>query len=156
MAYSDDIVALNPDHHWILDGDSLDSQGSADATNSGGSFIANPISEDTSNCFQLDGINESLNLPDTTTINGAQTQFAFAGWFLVTSIQDPPKRIFGIGGTTNMQVLLGWGNTLMFEAANGSEATTLQVYGDVDLVPNRAYHLTLIFEGSGSANEVRA
>ena len=56
-------------------------------------------------------------------------------------------------GTNAVKIVLGWGNALMFEASFGS---ILQIFGDVDLDINRAYHFCIVFEGNGFGNEFRA
>jgi len=103
-----------------------------------------------------DGVNDRMTLPDTVTINSdAQAQKVVCGWFRATSLQAPPKRIYGEGdGTQSFSLLLGWGNNLVFEVDD--PAFTLQVFGDVILEPDRTYHLCMIFDGNGGGNELRA
>ena len=74
---------------------------------------------------------------------------------MATAIQNPPKNIYGEGDASQaFRFILGWGNFLMFETDNGSVIN--QIYGDVPLAANRAYHLCMIYENSTYGNEVRA
>lgn len=158
MAYSDDINALNPSHAWSFDGNANDRIGSANGTNTGGLFTGSGLCEDVSGYWTCNSINDHIDIPDTTTINGVQDRVAFAGWFEVTGTQNPPKRVFGVGGSSAMQIILGWGNALMFEVASAGSPSfgPLQIFGDVDLENNRPYHLCCVFEGSAYGNEFRA
>lgn len=155
MAYRDDIAALNPSHAFYFDGNANDSIGSANGTNSGGVFTGSAITEDATNCWTSNGTADRITLPATTTINNsAQTRKAVAGWFEVTSVQTPPKRIYGEGtNATCFQFMMAYGNNVMFECVEPTNFT-LQVFGP-PLQPNRVYHLCGIFEGNGFGNEVR-
>lgn len=156
MAYGGDIDALNCTHRWTFDNVLTDSVGSVTGTNSGCTFVTSPLCEDTTYSIQTNGISDRVTMPDTTDINNsAQTRKAVAGWFMVSAIQNPPKRIYGEGDATqSFSFLLGWGNNLVFEVDDPS--FTLQVFGDTVLEANRAYHLCLVFEGNGYSNELRA
>ncbi len=155
MAYSDDIDALSPSHAYGLDGNANDRTAANNGTNSGGVFTGTPICEDVTNSYVTNGTTDRIVLPTATAINNsAQTRKAVAGWFMATAIQNPPKSIYGEGNaSTAFRFILGWGNALMFEVDSAN--FTLQVYGDVDLTANRAYHLCAVFEGNGYANEFR-
>lgn len=153
MAYRDDIAALGLQHHWPFDGDALDIIGSADGTQTG--MAAGPaISEDAAASRATNGTADRIALPTTTTINNsAQSRKIVAGWYSVTEIQPPPKRIYG-EGTQNplFQFMFAYGNNCMFEVVVGGAA--FQVFGPV-LQPNRLYHLCGVFEGSGFADRVK-
>ncbi len=155
MAYSDDIDALSPSHAYDLDGDANDRTAANNGTNSGGVFTGTPICEDVTNSWVTNGTTDRIVLPTATAINNsAQTRKAVAGWFMATAIQNPPKSIYGEGDTsTAFRFILGWGNALMFEVDSAN--FTLQVFGDIDLTANRAYHLCAVFEGNGYGNEFR-
>jgi len=117
MAYSDDVGALNPDHGYPFDGDSLDSVGAADGTDTSVIYSDTAITEDATNCMTTNATTDRVTLPTTTTINNsAQTRKAVAGWFLTTAIQTPPKRIYGEGNNaTAFQFVMSYGNNLMVE-----------------------------------------
>lgn len=156
MAYGDDIDALNPDHRWSFDNTYNDQVGSANATGSGTSFTTNPICEDVTYSMLTNALSDRAYLPSTADINNsAQTRKAVCGWFLVTSIQRPPERIYGEGDSTvSFAFIIGWGNNVIYEV--DSNDFTLQIYSDTYLVENRAYHLCMIFEGNAYGNELRA
>ncbi len=154
MAYSDDIDALGPAHAWGLDGVTTERIAGATGTNVGGSLTATGICEDVTNALETDNKNDYFLMPDSNFINlVAQDRWALSGWFMPTAIQNPPKRIIGVGLSTTMQIILGWGNSLMFETA--ATWSPLQVFGDVDLEANRAYHLCMVLEGNGYGNVFR-
>ncbi len=156
MAYADDIDALGNTHRWDFDNVLTDSVGAVTGVNTGCTFVLTPLCEGPTYSLQTNGINDRVVLPTTTDINDSdQTRKAVAGWFRVSAIQNPPKRIYGEGGTTqSFAFLLGWGNRLMFEVDSAS--FTLQVFGDVILAADRAYHLCMVFEGNAYGNELRA
>jgi len=156
MTYSTDIDALSPDHRWSFENTLNDQVGSANGTASGATLVADStVCLD--NTFKLftNAITERVVLPSTTTIsNSAQTRKAIGGWFVASGLQNPPKSIYGEGGTTtSRRIILGWGNRLVFEIDEG--ATILQVFGDVILEPGRPYHLFMVFEGTAYGNIFR-
>jgi hypothetical protein len=155
MAYGDDIDLLGNAHRYILSADATDSVGTNDGTNTGGVFTGSAICEDVTNSYTTASSTDTLLLPDATTINSAtQSLKAVGGWFMVTSIQTPPRRIYGEGNTnTNFQFMCAYGNNSMLEIAS-SGSFTLQVFGPI-LEINRPYHLLGTFEGSLFSNEVR-
>ena len=152
MAYSDDIQNLGADHHWKFDGDSLDAVGSANGTDTSITHTGSAIAEDATNCMTVNAVGDRVSIPTTTTINNsAQTRKAVGGWFMADSIQTPPKRIYGEGNTTTAyQIVLAYGNNVMFEVVEPTNFD-LQIYGGV-LQPNRAYHIYTSFEGNGFGN----
>jgi hypothetical protein len=156
MAYPADIDALNPVARYPFDGDATDAIGALDGVNSGGAFSGPALCEGVTNSFVTSGTTDRITLATSTAINGSdQSRKAISGWFAATGIQNPPKSIYGEGNTTtSIRLILGWGNYLVFEV--DSEAFSLQIFGDVPLAINRAYHLTLVFEGNGFGNEFRA
>lgn len=156
MAYSSDISGLGADHHWKFDGNSNDAIGSVVATDTSVIYTSAAICLDATNCLETNAVTDRVSLATTTTINNsAQARKAVCGWFMPTAIQNPPKNIYGEGDATQaFRFILGWGNYLMFEVDDPS--FTLQVFGDTQLAVDRAYHLSMIFEGSGYGNEVRA
>lgn len=156
MAYRDDISALGADHHWDFDGDSLDQIGSVNGVDTSMLYTSGAIAEDATNCAETNAISDRVSIPTTTNINNsAQARKAVCGWFMATAIQNPPKNIYGEGDATQaFRFILGWGNFLVFETDNASVIN--QIYGDVPLAANRAYHLCMIYENSTYGNEVRA
>lgn len=153
MAYSDDIAALGAQHHWTFDGDLLDSIGSADGTGTSWGTAGTPIAEDATGSGVSNATSDAVSIPTTTDINdSAQSRKVVAGWFMVDSVQLPPKTLYAEGNTTNVfQFVMGLGNNVMLEARGTS--TAVQAYG-IALVPNRAYHLAGRWEGDGFSDEV--
>lgn len=154
MTYSTDIDTLSPDHRWEFDGDVLDSVSTADCTNVGLVLTDAGICVDATNCITSNGTSDRATLPTVTDINGTVTRKIMAGWFLTTAINTPPKRIYGEGNnSTCFQIVMAYGNNMMLECVEPTNFV-LQVYG-IPAVPNRAYHLCGVFEGSGFGNEVK-
>lgn len=156
MTYGEDIDALGANHRWSFNTDSNDQIGSANGTDTSILYTGTAICKNAVNCAETNGISDRISLPTTTDINNsAQTRKAVCGWFMVTAIQNPPKNIYGEGNETQaFRFILGWGNNVIFEVSCPS--FTLQIFADTFLEPNRAYHLCMIFEGSGYANELKA
>jgi len=156
MAYGDVIDALSPNHRWSFDNTVNDQVGTVHGTASGTTFVTTPLCEDASYSLLTDAVADRLTLPSTTDINNsAQTRKAFAGWFMTTAINDPPKRIYGEGDTTtSFAFIMGWGNNVIYEVDDAN--FTIQIFGNTHLAPNRKYHLCMVFEGNGYGNELRA
>jgi hypothetical protein len=156
MTYAADIDALNPSHAYSLDGNANDRIAANNGVNTGGVFTGVPLCEGVTNSYVTNGTTDRISLPTAAAINNsAQDRKAVSGWFSVTGLQNPPKSIYGEGDTNqSLRIILGWGNYLVFEVDSAS--FTLQIFGDVPLEINRAYHLLVVFEGSGFGNEFRA
>lgn len=154
-AYDDTIANLNADHLWTFDGNSNDSIGSANGTNTGITFTANPLTRSATNIAQVDAVGDRVSIPTTATINNStQTRKAISGWFETTAIQQPFTRIYGEGNqTTNFQFVMGFGNFITLEVRDGANFQ-IQIYTDRSLVPSRVYHLCAVFEGNGFGNRV--
>lgn len=159
MAYADDITNLGADHLWFRDNADLytDIIGTANGTNSGTALVTTPLlCEDTDRSMEVNTRTaDRVTLPTATTINNAnQARKAVCGWFRVSDVELPHCRIYGEGNaTTNFQFILFSGNSVMVEVRDTT--TQVQVYSDIALAADRAYHLCAIFEGSGYADEVR-
>ncbi len=164
MAYSDDINALNPDHVWSFDGNSNDSVGSLNGTNTTVNFTNSSLTKDATNCATMTANGSRISFPSDFILNGQANRKCVAGWFSVNSIQPPPKRIWGEGtdgvNTPLFQLVLGYGNTFMFEVidsdfATGNTIFNCQVVGSNVAVADRVYHLCMTFEGDAYSDEIR-
>jgi hypothetical protein len=159
LAYRDDIQALNPDHHWIFDGDVLDAVGTADGTISGAITTGTVQSLDATTSMATQATSHYVEVPSLATINSAaRDRFAFGGWYSPTEIQDPPCSIWSQGPTNiGANIVLGFGNNVIFEAWN-SGTFGLQVFTDRVLRSDydRPYHLFMLFEGNGFGNRFDA
>jgi len=155
MAYSDDIQNLGADHHWDFDGDSVDAVGVVTRTDTGMAYTGSPIAEDATYSAIMNGRGDRVALTNTSTIsNSAQARKAVCGWFMVSAKELPSCRIYGEGAaTTTFQFIIFPGNSIMLEVRD--TGFQIQIYSDIALELNRAYHLCGIFEGSGYGNEVR-
>lgn len=156
MAYSTDISGLGADHHWKFDGDSVDAIGSVVRTDTGMDFTGSPIAKDATYSAKMNSRTDSVALTNTTTIsNSSQARKAVCGWFMVSAKELPSCRIYGEGGTTtNFQFIIFPGNSIMLEVRNSTNFQ-VQIYSDVSLEADRAYHFCAVFEGNGYSNEVR-
>jgi hypothetical protein len=161
MAYSDDINALNPDHYWSFDGNSNDSVGSLNGTNTTVNFTNAALTKDATNCATMTANGSRISFGSSTDLNGQMNRKCVAGWFSVNSIQPPPKRIYGEGtdgiSTPLFQLVLGYGNTVMFEAADpfGISTYDCQVVASNVVVVDRVYHFCMTFEGDAFSDEIR-
>jgi len=155
MAYTADIQALNPDHHYPFDGDVLDKVGTVVATNSGCILTDGAICEDATNCLTTNAVADTVTLAATADIEQELNRFSFGGYFSPTIIQQPMTMIFGENNTTrSATIFLGFGNNIIFEVIDTS--FTLQIFGDTPLVAGRNYHLFLYFESNTYGNIFRA
>jgi len=158
VAYRDDILALNPDHHWVMDGitDLVDLVGTATLTNS--SMVTGAaIAEDTANSISAIAVAQKLTAPSQNDMNLlTHSRRVVSGWFRILSIQKPPTRIYGEGDNNpSFQIVLGYGNNLMFEAVDSVNFDN-QVFGDRVIENNRPYHLCMKFSGNGFSNQFTA
>jgi len=155
MAYSSDITALNPSHHFKFDGDATDSVGSLSSTDTSMVWTGNSICNDATYCMKSNAVDDLLELDTSSAINTESDRILVAGWFEVTEIQQPPTRIYGDGGaSSSLAFHLGFGNQVLFEV--DSDDFTLQIIGDIPLIPNRPYHLAIRFESDSYGNVFKA
>lgn len=155
MAYSNDILALSPDHYWKFDGNVIDSAGALNTVNTGCILTRSAIALDAINCLSTDAVADITQADLIANINDENHRLFIAGWFQTTTVNQPPVRIIGQGGTGgNMSIFMGFGNNLIYELDDN--AFTLQIYGDVPLEPNRPYHLALGFQSNTYDNKIVA
>ena len=149
MAYGDELATfLSSDYRFSLDGDAVGEVGGLTGANTGGIFTRSGICEGAANCYSTNGTADRIEIPTTGTIDAAASAFGFCMWVQMTEAQLPFCRVFGIGNTTSSRsICLGPGNSVIFEADNGSFVA--QRYSDRSLQANRAYHLTWIWDASG-------
>jgi len=157
MAYRDDIIGLGANHLFPFDGDATDLVGNLSTTPVGITYGGPSICEDASQSLLISSVTNRLTLDATPNIEDANQRFAVAGWFMVDSIQLPPKSMYADGGSLNsMKIIFGFGNNLMLEVLSSSAQNPflVQVYGPI-LQPNRIYHICAVFEGPAYGNEAR-
>ena len=156
MAYSADISGLGADHHWKFDGDSIDAIGAVVATDTTMTFASSPIAKDATYSALMNERTDLVSIATTTTINNAaHARKAVVGWFMVDSVELPFCRIYGEGtNVTDFQICLMAGNSVLFEVRDGA-TWQIQIYSDIALAADRAYHFAAILEGNGYGNEVR-
>lgn len=154
MAYSADIDSLNPNARYPFSSDANDTRpGSLDGT------VVGPTFSEVGICLDVTNGMTTANIDDYVVLPPGGLRFtdrkAVSGWFLTTAIQNPPKSIYGDGGSdsTSLRFILGWGNYLVFELFDG--VNSFQIFSDYPLEINRPYHLTLVFEGSGNGNIIK-
>lgn len=155
MAYSDDLQALNPDHHWKFDGNSLDAVGSLNGTDVSILHTGSPIAQDSTYSAKMDATSDDISLATASDVNQELHRRAIGGFFMTNTVQQPLCVIYGeTDATRSFQILIGFGNNIIFEVDDA--AFTLQIYSDVALATDRVYHLEMIFESSTYGNEFRA
>lgn len=151
MAYGDN--TLNADHQWTFNNVLTDNIGSLTLTNTGGVFVATPITRDSTHSFQTNGRDDLATVTPTTDSGSVElSQYAFSGWFMVSQIQGPPTLIYKQGGTNGFAIFLWAGNNVMLQVkCNG---VIRQIFSDIALTSNRPYHFVVRFSGSAFDNEV--
>lgn len=148
MAYRDDIAALGAAHLWRFDGNSIDSIGGANGTESGMSS-APAVCEDAASSRRTDGTGDRSTIDTGVSPLNSETAVRYiGGWVRLSSVQLPPKSLFGQGATGQQFRLILWaGNAVMFEVVdNGS---VYQAYGDRVLSPGRDFHILGFLNGNG-------
>jgi len=151
MAYTADIQALSPSHHFKFDGNATDEIAALTTTETSIGWLNPNICQDATKCMTTNDVGDSLELGGSSNINSEVYRLLISGWFRVSSIQQPPTRIYGDGGTSaTVSIHLGFGNQVLYEVDTND--FTLQIYGDTPLVENRSYHLALRFESSAYGN----
>jgi len=155
MAYRNDVIALSPVHYYPLDNSLIDSVGTANFNNNGYVFEATPISEDSAYNIKSASTSNTLEIPDTNDINDEASRIVYSVLFKNDSIQQPPVKILGSGGSSaNLSIFMGFGNNLIFEADVGSKI--VQIFSNFPLVENRTYCLTIKFSGLSYSNKLYA
>lgn len=153
MAYRDDMLALNPDHLWVMDPALTDSVGSLTLTNSSMALTGAVICEDITNSLASTATSHRLSVATSTDVDGALDRKLVCGWFRTTAIQPPPKSIYREGTTNSQFNIIMWaGNNVMFEVVNSG--TVIQAFADQVFQVNRAYHIAALCEGTGYGDKV--
>lgn len=149
--YAGVLQALGANHLWPCDGDLLDVIANLDFTNAGGAFTANPLTEDVTQSYRLDGTAETATAATDASVQDVTVDYCYTMWFQTDRIQQPPTRLFGDGGqTANNTFFLGFGNSIVAEADTDPDIS--QIGSDIALAASREYALTLIFRDIGSGN----
>ena len=149
MPYGADLATfLGSSYRFSLDGDAVGEVGGLTGTNSGGIFTRSGICLDVTNCWSSNGTADRIVIPTTGSIDDASGAFGFTMWVSLDDFQLPFCRLFGLGNTTvNRSIILGPGNSIIFEADNGTFGA--QRYSDRSLQPGRQYALTWIWDTNG-------
>jgi len=155
MAYGSDIDALGFQHRWSFDGNFIDSIGGSNGINSGLISTRPAICKDALNCVTTNSVSDRITIPDSIDINfSSQTRKIICGWFMFTEVNLPYTRIYGEGNqSTCFQMVAGFGNIITYEVQQSG--SNVQIYSDRPLVPNRPYHLCLVFESNTFENIVK-
>jgi len=141
---------LDADHYWTFNNSITDAVGTQDLTATGTTYAATQICQFLGNSGLTDARTDHWDAPTgVATIGDQATIHCVAGWFQVSSIQGPPCIIFSEYDTTEQfQILLGYGNTLLFGCSTST--TSLQFYSDVIIDIARPYHVMAKFDsGTG-------
>lgn len=157
MAYSDDIIALSPDHLWTFDNVLTDSVGTATGVGTSISY-STPTAEDATNSMNTNAVGDRVTMPTLTTLNNADhDRKTVGGWFYVTDYQLPPKTIYREGATSlkSLQFVMWAGNKLMFEISTDTTGVVTQAISNKILKPDRNYHILGKMEGTGYGDFVK-
>lgn len=147
MAYSDDVLALSPDHIWSFDGDLLDSVGALNATGTG-LAVGAQITEDAIASTRSVATTDRIDLVGAATVDETLSRKAIGGWISISAIQPPPKSIYREGSTGSQFCFVCWaGNALMLDIVNNGAVT--QLFGSRTLAPGRTFHIFAKVEGTG-------
>lgn len=141
---------LDADHYWTFNNSVTDLVGTQDLTVTGTTYAATQLCDFLTNSGLTDARTDHWDAPTgVSTIGNQGTIHCVAGWFQVNSIQGPPCIIFSEYDTTEQfSILLGYGNTLLFDCSTST--TALQLYSDVVIANNRPYHVMAKFDsGTG-------
>jgi hypothetical protein len=141
---------LGADHYWTFNNSITDAVGTQNLTATGTTYAATQLCDFLTNSGLTDARTDHWDAPTgVATIGDQGTIHCVAGWFQVSSIQGPPCIIFSEYDTTEQfQILLGYGNTLLFGCSTAT--TSLQLYSDVIIDLARPYHVMAKFDvGTG-------
>lgn len=153
-SYVSVVDALSPNFYWTMQNTWLD-RNSLNALNTatGGSpgFVTTPkLCRGDTHSLQIDAAGEYCSPPDITGMNlVAQTRRYMGGWVQVDSVAQELTVLYEEGAqVNNIAFLLGFGNTLMAQAADTSD-DYVQAYSDFPLEVDRPYHIWFKFHASG-------
>jgi hypothetical protein len=154
MAYRDDIITLNPDHFWRLDGDLLDGVGTLNGTGTSISLSATACCEDATNAAQSNSTGSRIDIGTASAaLTGVLDRKVVCGWLRLSAVQEPPKSIYREGTTGEQFCFVVWaGNNLMLDVL--ANDNTLQAFSNGVLVPGRNYHILGRIEGTGFGNVI--
>jgi len=141
---------LDTDHYWTFNNSITDLVGSQNLTATGTTYAATQLCQLLGSSGLTDARTDHWDAPTgVSTIGNQGTIHCVAGWFSVNSIQGPPCIIFSEYDTTEQfSILLGYGNTLLFDCS--TTTTALQLYSDVIIDLDRPYHVMAKFDsGTG-------
>ena len=141
---------LDADHYWTFNNSITDLVGTSNLTATGTTFAATQLCDFLGNSGLTDARTDHWDAPTgVSTIGNQGTIHCVAGWFQVNSIQGPPCIVFSEYDTTEQfSILLGYGNTLIFDCS--TTTTALQLYSDVIIDLDRPYHVMAKFDnGTG-------
>jgi len=151
MAYGDN--TLNADHTWSLDNTLGDPVGSVTLTNVGTTFTPLPITRDSEYSLLTNSREDVVSCASQADTGLTATDlYTVGGWFMVSQIQGPPVLIYGQGQDVGIALFLWSGNNIMCQFKTTSR--TIQIYSNIALTNNRAYHFMVKLEGSSFDNEV--
>ncbi|MEO1208399.1 MAG: hypothetical protein AAFX78_02555 [Cyanobacteria bacterium J06638_20] len=147
MAYSDDILALSPDHIWSFNGNSNDSVGSLNGTET--SIAAgSQLTEDAIASRRSNAISDRIALATSANVDQDLTRKAIGGWLNISAVQPPPKSIYREGTTGNQFCFVCWaGNNLMLDIV--ISGTVTQLFANRALSAGRTFHVFAVWSGTG-------
>jgi hypothetical protein len=149
-----DGLLASPDHHWPFQNSYADRLGGATANasaESGTSFSTDILVKGDTHSLLLDSDTDYTNPVNQSTMNdtSSATRRYMGGWIMLDSIAKNLVVIWEEGAqVNNFAFLNGFGNALMFQAADAAGDYS-QAYAGIKLTPNRPYFILGEWNGSG-------
>lgn len=162
MAYSDEVLALNPDHLWSMDnvttdtGVSLDNRPITTGSNTT-SFVNTPIVRDSSYHLRMDNTSSRRGCTDVNDMNaGSNSVRSIGGWLEFPDTGSGfsfPYCVYKEGGNTNNICIFLLEDNQLYAQATVDGSFTL-TYVTESLTPNRPYHILFNWYGLNEGREV--
>jgi len=153
LNYDEFIKTLGPDIYHRFNNSYTDEQGVADANSQTASgtygFHTTPLTRNNTYSWSVANDDSRIEMNDTNYTNGAVLKArCVGGWIQLDRVHLVPSGFYEEGGgTNNMYMVIGYGNTILANQADssGSPDYKLQGFSDFKLSLNRPYHLMIKF-----------
>lgn len=154
--YTNVVTALinSPDHYHTFNNIYADEVGGLAANSQASSgtqgFFAEPLSRGRTHSWGPTGTASRIEMSDSgfTNVNNTHRRRFIGGFFRFPEVPLDPKGIWEEGGNVNnIYMVIGFGGKLLCNVADSSNGFKLQAFSDFLLIPNRTYHIGILFDG---------
>lgn len=134
-------------HYYDLDADATDIVGTADLTVSGATLTTSSGGK-LGECYDFDGVNDDLNLPNYTTLIDGSADFSYAFWFKPDTL--PTGTAFKCclsfrGEFSHTVIIRAGGGNVNIQSHMEINSTSVQLLGTTYLSAGTWYHVVVTY-----------